>query len=414
MKSPMSERDPKPRASTSGVVVAEEAVSSSRSIVLPDLPARWLDRLLVAACELPVALGEDAVIRAVLEAIAGTLPALSFAAVLDGGRRVVRLPNDAEALDPLGRAFPGLTHERVVRVPDHDATLHVASDDPGLDLENAPAVQLLHRAAHVARTGLEAARARARALETKRTLDQREAMLVQAEKLATLGQLASALVHELNNPLTSIVAYTDFLTKRALARQPTDPDEVERLRRINESASRMLRFTRDIVQYARPSTTRGPVIISGVIDQALSFCEHVLEEANVTVERRFGHGVLPVAGAAEQLAQVFVNLVTNACHAMPAAGGRLVVSTELVTDDTRVRVTVEDNGHGIDPAHLPHIFEPFFTTKPDGRGSGLGLAIVRSIIEAHEGRIDVEGAPPRGTRFVLLLPVASSDRPSRA
>jgi signal transduction histidine kinase len=420
MKAPMSDREANPRTTASGVVVAEEAVSSSRSVVLPDLPARWLDRLLVATCELPVTLGEEAVVRAVLEAVAGTLPSLVFGAVLvsAAGRRVIGPPTatDASEPDPPGRLFPHLAHERVVRVPDAgDSTLHVASDDPSLELETAPAVQLLQRAAFIARSGLETARAHARAAETKKVLDQREAMLVQAEKLATLGQLASALVHELNNPLTSIVAYTDFLTKRAHARLPAvDPDEIERLRRIGESATRMLRFTRDIVQYARPSTTRGPVIISGVIDQALSFCEHVIDESNVTVERRFGHGVLPVAGAAEQLAQVFVNLVTNACHAMAETGGLLVVSTELVMEDTRVRVTVEDDGHGIDPTNVPRIFEPFFTTKPEGRGSGLGLAIVRSIVEAHDGTIAVAASAPRGTRFTLLLPVASHERPSRA
>lgn len=419
-KSPMSERDPNPRTSPSGVVVAEAEAASSRSVVLPDLPARWLDRLLVATCELPTALGEEAVVRAVLEAVAGTLPAFSFGAAIasPAGLQVVRLSACAsgEVRDPLGRLFPALAHERVVRIPDEgDSTLHVASDDPALELENAPAVQLLQRAAFVVRSGIEAARAHARALDTRRALDEHGAMLVQAEKLATLGRLASALVHELNNPLTSIVAYTDFLGKRALARQPTDPDEIERLRRIGESATRMLRFTRDIVQYARPSTERGPVIISGVIDQALSFCDHVIEETHVAVERRFGHGVLPVEGAAEQLAQVFVNLITNACHAMPATGGRLVVSTELIEDDTRVRVTVEDNGHGIEPANVPRIFEPFFTTKPEGRGSGLGLSIVRNIIDAHDGTIAVVAASPCGTRFELLLPVAAQvERPSRS
>lgn len=409
----MSERESNPRATTSGVVAAEEVASSSRSVVLPELASRCLDRLLVATCELPVALGEQAVVRSVLEAVAGTMPMLSFGAVLvsPAGRTVVRLADGVDA-DPLGRLFPALAHERVVRIPDAgDSTLHVGGDDPALEAETGPAVQLLQRAAFVVRSGLEAARAHAHAIELKRALAEREAMLVQAEKLATLGQLAGALVHELNNPITAIVAYTEFLTKRALARTPAaDPDELERLRRIGESANRMLHLTRDLVQYARPGTLRGPVMMSAVVDEALSFCEIALDEAHATVERQFGDGVPPVAGAAEQLAQVFVNLVTNACHAMPATGGRLLVSTEFVADGRRVRVVVEDNGHGIEPANLPRIFEPFFTTKPAGRGSGLGLAIVRSIVEAHDATIDVSAATPCGTRFVLLFPVAARER----
>ena len=148
----------------------------------------------------------------------------------------------------------------------------------------------------------------------------------------------------------------------------------------------MQRFTRDLVTYARPSSDAPqPVVVSSIVDQALSFCEHLLDETGVTVSREFGDGVLPVRGMPEQLAQVFVNLVTNACH---------------------VKVTVEDNGHGVPKENLTRLFVPFFTTKSEGHGTGLGLAIVKNIVEGHDGRIDVQSDPSYGTRFLIVLPVA--------
>jgi len=232
---------------------------------------------------------------------------------------------------------------------------------------------------------------------------------VQAEKLASLGQIAAGVVHELNNPLTSIVAYTDFLIRKVEARSDaSDHDEIDRLRRIAESAGRMLRFTRDLVSYARPSS-EVPVQVSVhvVIDQALAFCEHVLHEAGVEVDRRFAPHVPLVRGKPEQLAQVFVNLVTNACHAMPETGAKLVVTTE--SDGDTVVMSVADNGHGILPQHMTHVFAPFFTTKGSGLGTGLGLTIVKSIVDAHNGSIRVHSVPGAGggTTFTVTLPAAS-------
>jgi len=226
---------------------------------------------------------------------------------------------------------------------------------------------------------------------------------VQAEKLASLGQLAAGVVHELNNPLTSIVAYTDWLIRKA---GPTgDPDSLERLRRIGESASRILRFTRDLVAYARPSSeVPVPVSLHNVMEQALAFCEHVLAEHGAHVERRFAETAPPVRGMPEQLAQVFVNLFTNACHAMPQVDGQLSVSSAMTRDGRKIEVTVEDNGHGISPEHLPSIFTPFFTTKGDGRGTGLGLSIVKNILDNHGAEIRAERSTLGGARFVLVFP----------
>jgi two-component system NtrC family sensor kinase len=260
---------------------------------------------------------------------------------------------------------------------------------------------LVLRAAQVLQRGLHQARKYAAAERSATDLRKLNSHMVQAEKLASLGQIAAGVVHELNNPLTSIVAYTDYLSRRAQARG--DADDLERLRRVNESAGRMLRFTRDLVTYARPSSeVPVPVQVQTVIDQALAFCEHVLDGAGAQVERRYATGLPAVQGMPEQLAQVFVNLVTNACHAMPQGSGRLVVTTRA--EDGSVLVLVEDNGHGIPNENLQAIFAPFFTTKTDGRGTGLGLSIVKNILEGHGGEIHAECVVPAGTRFVLKIP----------
>ena len=145
------------------------------------------------------------------------------------------------------------------------------------------------------------------------------------------------------------------------------------------------------------------VSIQNVVEQALAFCEHVLAEHGAQVERHFAEQLPPVRGMPEQLVQVFVNLFTNACHAMPGEGGQLLVATQL--EGTRISVLVEDNGHGIAVEHLPQIFAPFFTTKVDGRGTGLGLSIVKNIMDNHKAEIRAERTDEGGARFILTFPV---------
>ncbi len=404
----------KPRASVSGVVLPDEQVSASHALpALSDVSARALDRLIAIGHELPFAQGEDALIQVFVDALATLVPGHAIA-VSSGegdqkktyrseiGRRDSFSPASAEI--PTKKTFEHHLIERVVRIPEADVTIVVAGDDASLAHEDAAAVQIAHRALYVLETARHRARMTIENAELRAQLDERESLLTQSDKLASLGQLAAGMVHEINNPLTSILAYTDFLSKRAAARQ--DSEDVERLRRINESAQRMLKLSRDIVAYARPSSSLSqPVVISSVIEQALVFCEHLLEESGVTLERKFGDGILPVRGRPEQLAQVFVNLFTNACHAMPQQGGKLSVTTELTADETRVRIVVADNGHGIEPENLARVFLPFFTTKDEKHGTGLGLAIVKRIVEAHDGVVEVE-SDDRGTRFSILLPVA--------
>jgi PAS domain S-box-containing protein len=241
-----------------------------------------------------------------------------------------------------------------------------------------------------------------------------EGQIVHTEKLATLGQLAAGVVHELNNPLTSISVYTDYLLQKG-RRTGGDPADLDRLGRIAEAAARMLRFTRDLVTYARPSTEEpSAVALPEVLAQSAGFCEHVLREANVTLTLRTTASLPKVRGLKGQLQQVFVNLFTNAAHAIAEhresdATGNIVVSTSLDADHAMVEVA--DDGPGIRAEHLSKVFEPFFSTKTEGKGTGLGLSIVRNIVRLHGGTIEIrsvhiESKPTStGTRFLIRLPL---------
>lgn len=410
-----------PRPRNSDTTLLKHEPSSQRARV-PDLvPAPWLDRLLAATIDLPLASGERAVVTAVVDAVAAILPDYAVGACFVPAAAtprdqllVRRLPEgvreSSAGVDPT-RLFPILSNEHVSPLPGSTtgSTLHVASDVDPLDLAQSSAVHLVDRAALVLSRALAVARDLASPARTGRDARALEERLMQADKLATFGQIAAGVVHELNNPLTSIVAYSDYLIRKALGDgtggTPREAEDVERLKRISESANRMLRFTRDLVSYARPSNgVAGPVVLHGVMDQAVAFCEHVLAAAGVRVEKRYGAEVLAVRGVSEQLVQVFVNLLTNASQAAPVKEGIVVLTTSAQPGAHRVRILVEDNGAGIAREHLAQVFVPFFTTKGDRHGTGLGLSIVKSILEAHDGEIHVESEPGSGARFVLELP----------
>jgi two-component system NtrC family sensor kinase len=239
-----------------------------------------------------------------------------------------------------------------------------------------------------------------------RELEQR---IVHAEKLATVGQLAAGVVHELNNPLTSISVYSDYLLKHA-ERDGAKAGDLHKLRRIHESADRILRFSRELLAYARPTHEEPRLIrISDVLERSLEYCDYLITEHGVQVTLQTNPEVPNLLGVPGQLQQVLVNLVTNACHAMPEGAGRLVLDAHA-NDEGDVELRVSDNGSGISPDHLGRIFEPFFSTKGEGHGTGLGLSIVRNIVELHNGSIEVQSELGNGTSFMLTFPGQNAGR----
>lgn len=224
--------------------------------------------------------------------------------------------------------------------------------------------------------------------------------LAQLEKLASIGQTASQIVHELNNPLTAIIAYSDYLSRRMRDHDMSDSD-VDRVLKINEAAMRIQRFCRELTEYSRPAgSLRTPIDLREILDNALSFCVHGLRSADITVERVY-RDMPAIEGIDTALTQVFVNLITNAWHAMPA-GGTLSLRTR--TYQGNVLVEVADEGHGIPEVDRRHIFDAYFTTKAKGSGVGLGLSIVKQIVHDHRGDIRAEPRQPRGTIFVVSFP----------
>jgi PAS domain S-box-containing protein len=227
--------------------------------------------------------------------------------------------------------------------------------------------------------------------------------IVRAERLATLGELAAGVVHELNNPLTSITVYAEYLVRK-FESAGADAADLDKLRRIGASAQRILRFSRDLVQYARPSKKEVEAVdVGSVVRQAVSICEHLVDRGGIDLTIEVDPELPVIQAVAGQLEQVLINLITNAVHAVES-GGRVVV--RAVTDSpSTIRLEVADSGPGVPEEDRERIFEPFFTTKPDGKGTGLGLPIVRNIIEQHRGTIAVGRSELGGAVFRVILPI---------
>ncbi len=238
-----------------------------------------------------------------------------------------------------------------------------------------------------------------------------QSQVIHAEKLATVGQIAAGVAHEINNPLTSIQVCAEALVRKGqLATAGKVPNlfeapDLDRLRKIQEGSERIRRFARDLVSYARPSGTEvEEITLNEVIEHGLSFCEHVLEEFGVTVERDYAKGLPVIRAVRDQLLQVVINLVTNAAHAVVHGEGTIRVRT-WTGGEALVSVAVTDNGSGIKDEDRQHVFEPFFSTKPAGQGTGLGLSVVRNIVYSHGGQISFQSRRGGGTTFVVTLPV---------
>ncbi|WP_437956376.1 ATP-binding protein [Sorangium sp. So ce119] len=379
---------------------SSDAPVTLRKPLTRDIPLEWIDNLLLAASELDPSASVEQRALALLGAAERALAGCGLGVCIPGAagaQVVVRVSPRArrdDARDP-ARLLPEFAFERVAAIePDGRSSVHIAADDAGY-LDSAPIGALIDRLALALRITIREARAQ------QSLRDQ----IIQAEKLASLGKMAAGVVHELNNPLTSILAYSEYLRRKG-ERSGFDPSDIERLARINEAADRIRRFTRDLIAYSRPSTEKpGAVSLHDIIERALVFCEHLLDQTGVTVEKCFGE-IPPVHGVIDPLTQVFVNLFTNAAHAMHERGGCLDIATAMSPNDGYITVTIQDEGHGIEADHLPRIFDPFFTTKTDGTGTGLGLSIVRNIVASHGGAIRAAARAPRGTVFYLDLPIA--------
>ena len=230
-----------------------------------------------------------------------------------------------------------------------------------------------------------------------------EAQLIQSERLAATGRLATSVAHEINNPLQGISNYLAVISKQVAGEDPLHEDlEMVKLgfERISEIVNRLLDFHRPAGEELEPTD------INGVVERALALVGHQLSMGQVEVKTELAEQELPVLGSAGQLEQVLVNLVLNAQEAMPQ-GGELTVRTTL--HEEMIQLQVSDTGHGIGEEEISRLFEPFYSGK-EGKGLGLGLWISHNIIEGHGGSIEVESQVGQGTTFTISLPAYQRER----
>lgn len=247
---------------------------------------------------------------------------------------------------------------------------------------------------------------------TRRTeqLKMAQQKLMQSDRLASLGQLAASVAHEINNPVAGILNLS-MLMQRIVKDdgipKGREPEFRKYLGQVVSETGRVGRIVSDLLSFSRRSKPqRGPADLNALIQRTLSLVDHKLKLASIALELRLAPDLPPLPCDASQMQQVILNLVMNAAEATTnRAGGRIIVETRLADAGSLVELVVEDNGEGMTPEVVKRIFDPFFTTKPDGKGVGLGLAVLYGIVQAHDGDVEVSSTPGHGSRFVVLLPL---------
>ena len=232
--------------------------------------------------------------------------------------------------------------------------------------------------------------------------------VIEAGKLASVGELAAGIAHEINNPVAIMVEEAGWI--QDLLDEGLDVGDNERetqraLSQIRNQGVRCKEITHKLLSFARkidPTVER--LCVNGLIHQMAEFCEQRAKYANVIIETSLADSLPQVEASSSELQQVILNLINNAIDAMDPGGGNLDIMTR--TDDGQVVVSITDTGCGIPQANLQRIFDPFFTTKPVGKGTGLGLSIIYGIINKMDGTISVKSMVDQGTTFIIRLPAA--------
>ena len=240
-------------------------------------------------------------------------------------------------------------------------------------------------------------------VETHNSLKESQQQLIQAEKLTSLGQLAASIAHEINNPLGSILVYTQLLIRQLNEEQFVKSKFTENLKRIESETAYSGKLVKNLLDFARQSPPSLSLTnLNQVIEDAYPLVEHSAELNKVTVIKKFDLKLPEVMADKNQLKQVFTNLMLNAVQAMPK-GGHLEITTS--GKKKNILIEVNDSGSGIRKEHLDKLFTPFFTTKDEAMGVGLGLSVAYGIVKRHGGQIEVKTRAGKGTTFKVTLPV---------
>ncbi len=233
-----------------------------------------------------------------------------------------------------------------------------------------------------------------------------QTQFVQSEKLASIGQLVGGAAHEINNPLTAILGYSELLAD--------DPSVTEKTRslaaKIREQARRTKTLVNNLLSFARqvPSEQRSPIDINAIVNTSAQFRRFDLRGKNIRIEVQTGIGIPEVRADMNQLLQVFSNIINNAVYAMQEAGGG-TLTVRTLFEKGNVVILFSDTGPGMRDPRL--VFDPFYTTKPVGKGTGLGLSICYGLIQDQGGQISCYNRPEGGATFRIDLPAAPTAFP---
>ena len=315
----------------------------------------------------------------------------------------VLVVTEADVISRSNRAAAQLFHEASEALSGRSATELLAS--VGLCISERPqriGQAMVSITQTALRTGSPCVSGRLILIQDVTRLCQLEEQLQRKDRLAAMGELIGRIAHEIRNPLGSVELFASLL-RRDLSEQLSAKRYTEQISQAVQSLDRLLA---NLLTYTKPARLdRGWHLVEPLIRDSLELAAHAINKAPMDIRVHLDPSIRSIWCHEGQLKQVLLNLIVNAAQAM-SNGGILTISLDTVSPDAlgvpAIRFTIVDTGEGIDPVHRSRIFDPFFTTKDEG--TGLGLAIVYSIIEAHQGRIDVESVRGKGTSCVLVLP----------
>jgi len=237
---------------------------------------------------------------------------------------------------------------------------------------------------------------------TQRNLMQKQ--LILQDRLASIGELVSGVAHELNNPLTGVMGFSELLSDRDLP-----PDAREEVQFINKEARKAATIVKNLLTFSREQADdKTDTDVNDILTRIINLRSYYLKTKNINLNMQLSANALPTKGNVSHLHQAFSNIILNAEQAMyeTSKKGILTITTQKAGDN--VSISIADDGPGIPQNHLDKIFNPFFTTRDVGKGTGLGLSICHGIISEHGGRIYAKNRPERGAEIIVELPLTSS------
>jgi two-component system NtrC family sensor kinase len=255
----------------------------------------------------------------------------------------------------------------------------------------------------------EEEKANKEAREAYEQFKENQQQLAQTEKLASLGQMAAFIAHEVNNPLAGVLAYTQLLTRKVESNEITRDVALNYLSKIELETTRSGKLLRNLLDFSRQSSLDFKLVdVNEVIEKSLDLVIHSAKGKNIQVVKDLCMPIPGIIADFDQLQQVCTNLMLNAFQAMNK-GGTLTVGTSV--DYEGVSIEIKDTGCGITTENMAKLFTPFFTTKREVQGVGLGLAVAYGIVKSHKGKIEVSSQPGEGTTFTVRFPLAEIKPP---